>query len=468
MSALVFDCLGSHRACSLASFLDYREQEKNNVDLSSVNHTGLLLEYETLELRVHPAQVEISNDSDEHCTVVTIDSANRPGTLVEVVQHFTELALNVRSARISSDGGWFVDVFEVTECNGKKVQDVAKLRSIEQMLSVHANEDDIAPNGDETDDQHRVETTVFEFAGEDKPGLLAEVTELLSQNGCNVRSAAVWTYKGRVAFVLSVTESGLPIQDDHRLQRLRQLLLEMVDAAGHGIVNIKQVRGNIHHDRRLHQLMLQEEEKDWCASHPNLLPGLDGCMTSPSSPMSNQSTHRPFRQSSDISRASFGTSPTDSASSLHGIEETEHDDLRSPKFSAPDIDIQYDPTGYWLVDIRCKDRNKLLFDTVCTLADMNYDVYHATINSCDDMASQEFYIKPRYRSGAWDQVMAEKLADMLEASITRRFPKGLKVHVHSIDRFGCLASFTSMLKDAGLAITRAKVRSLCHTSSCHW
>jgi hypothetical protein len=72
---------------------------------------------------------------------------------------------------------------------------------------------------------------------------------------------------------------------------------------------------------------------------------------------------------------------------------------RSPKFSAPDIDIQYDPTGYWLVDIRCKDRNKLLFDTVCTLADMNYDVYHATINSCDDMASQEFYIKPRYRSG---------------------------------------------------------------------
>jgi hypothetical protein len=140
MSALVFDCLGSHRACSLASFLDYREQEKNNVDLSSVNHTGLLLEYETLELRVHPAQVEISNDSDEHCTVVTIDSANRPGTLVEVsvfrfptlfyvcrfnsplnrlmsqsldglqvVQHFTELGLNVRSARISSDGGWFVD-----------------------------------------------------------------------------------------------------------------------------------------------------------------------------------------------------------------------------------------------------------------------------------------------------------------------------------------------------------------------
>jgi hypothetical protein len=44
---------------------------------------------------------------------------------------------------------------------------------------------------DETDEHHRVETTVFELAGEDKPGLLAEVTRLLTSNGCNVRSAAV-------------------------------------------------------------------------------------------------------------------------------------------------------------------------------------------------------------------------------------------------------------------------------------
>ena len=52
--------------------------------------------------------------------------------------------------------------------------------------------------------------------------------------------------------------------------------------------------------------------------------------------------------------------------------------------------------GYWLVTIRCKDRNKLLFDTVCTLADMDYDVYHATIDSQEGIAHQEYYIKPRY------------------------------------------------------------------------
>ena len=49
--------------------------------------------------------------------------------------------------------------------------------------------------------------------------------------------------------------------------------------------------------------------------------------------------------------------------------------------------------GYWLVAITCKDRNKLLFDTVCTLADMQYDVFHATIDSQDGVAMQEYWIK---------------------------------------------------------------------------
>ena len=135
---------------------------------------------------------------------------------------------------------------------------------------------------------NRVETTVFELAGPDRAGLLAEVTHLLTHNGCNVRSAAVsqgsldagapfcrkaavqaaagvwtacsgvrgsealpgcrlplcthpshcpppppthpptlqvWTYRGRVAFVLSVTEKGMPVVDGIKLQRLRQLVL---------------------------------------------------------------------------------------------------------------------------------------------------------------------------------------------------------------------------------------------------
>ena len=119
---------------------------------------------------------------------------------------------------------------------------------------------------------------MFELAGEDCAGLLADVTHLLTTNGCNVRSAAVrrpaaqaapfctragwsssvsagcwilnpsllgaqvWTYHGRVAFVLSVTEKGQPIADSVKLQRLRQILFSLMDHNGEGIVNIKRVR----------------------------------------------------------------------------------------------------------------------------------------------------------------------------------------------------------------------------------
>ena len=35
--------------------------------------------------------------------------------------------------------------------------------------------------------------------------------------------------------------------------------------------------------------------------------------------------------------------------------------------------------GYTVVNLRCPDRPKLLFDTVCTLTDMQYVVYHGTV-----------------------------------------------------------------------------------------
>lgn len=97
------------------------------------------------------------------------------------------------------------------------------------------------------------------------------------------------------------------------------------------------------------------------------------------------------------------------------------------------------------------------YEQVCTLADMDYDVFHGTINAhSDGSATQEYYVKPRW-GRPWDARAANKLAAMLEASIQRRFPKGLKLHVHSVDRFGSLATLTAVLRDAGLTINRAKV-----------
>ena len=74
-----------HKSPSLIAFSDYRESEAHNDLQTSVSNSGELLEYETLELRVHPPNIDIDNEYDPSCTLITVDSANRPGTLVEVL-----------------------------------------------------------------------------------------------------------------------------------------------------------------------------------------------------------------------------------------------------------------------------------------------------------------------------------------------------------------------------------------------
>jgi hypothetical protein len=69
---------------------------------------------------------------------------------------------------------------------------------------------------------------------------------------------------------------------------------------------------------------------------------------------------------------------------------------RSPKHSEPEVEVHDCPQrGYWLVSIAARDRNKLLFDTVCTMSDMRYDVYHGTVDSEAEVAQQLFYVRPR-------------------------------------------------------------------------
>jgi UTP:GlnB (protein PII) uridylyltransferase len=82
-----------------------RVSERSQTHLCGTSSSGELVDYETLALRLNPPAVEICNVSDPERTLITIASANRAGTLVEVVQGLTELGLDVHRARISSDGG---------------------------------------------------------------------------------------------------------------------------------------------------------------------------------------------------------------------------------------------------------------------------------------------------------------------------------------------------------------------------
>ena len=65
---------------------EWQEKEKQSLNCA-VDEEGCLLDNLTLELRVHPPEVHIDNAGDSNSTLVTIDSANRPGSLVFVSIH---------------------------------------------------------------------------------------------------------------------------------------------------------------------------------------------------------------------------------------------------------------------------------------------------------------------------------------------------------------------------------------------
>ena len=84
---------------SLQHIQSYRDSEASAGQLATRN--GVLIEYETLELRCNPPQITIANDSKEDVTVVTMDSANRPGTLVEVRKRDRSLQLGTQKSELA-------------------------------------------------------------------------------------------------------------------------------------------------------------------------------------------------------------------------------------------------------------------------------------------------------------------------------------------------------------------------------
>lgn len=87
--------------------------------------------------------------------------------------------------------------------------------------------------------------------------------------------------------------------------------------------------------------------------------------------------------------------------------------------------------------------------------DLDFDVYHASVCDADNnIAFQDFYVRPRFGDSKLTDEKAAKLEFMLHASIGRRFPRGLKVHVLTMDQLGLLAKLTALFRDAMMSVTR--------------
>ncbi|CAN1295119.1 ACT domain-containing protein ACR4 [Linum perenne] len=333
-------------------------------------------EFEKLLIRMNPPRVTVDNSSSRKTTLIKVDSANKHGSLLEVVQVLTDLDLIIRRAYISSDGEWFMDVFHVTDQKGNKLSEDDVADRIQQVNRSAAME-----KGNQCS-----ENTTIELTGRDRPGLLSEVFAVLADLKCNVAAAEVWTHNSRMASVVYISDeaTGAPIDDPERLGKIKQLLLYVLKGdRDRRSANTAVSVGSTHKERRLHQMMYADRDYD------------------------------------DLE------------------EEFESSSGRGKRVVNVENCLE---KGYTVVNLRCPDRPKLIFDTVCTLTDMQYVVYHGTIIAEGPDAYQR-----------------QRVINCLEAAIKRRTSEGIRLELCCEDRVGLLSDVTRIFRENGLSVSRAEV-----------
>ncbi|KAL6525018.1 Arsenical-resistance protein 3 [Orobanche minor] len=367
-------------------------------------------EYETLSIRMNPPQVSVDNSSCKDRTLVKVDSMNKPGILLEVVQILTDLDLIITKAYISSDGGWFMDVFHVTDQQGQKIRDRRTIEHIEKALGPKGSTSDIlkTPPGKRVGVNSVGEYTAIELIGRDRPGLLSEISAILASLHINVAAAEVWTHNRRIACVLYVNDdtTNRAVDDASRLSAMEEQLKNILRGRGGDDESAARTSfsvGSTHVDRRLHQLLFADRDYE-------------------------------------------------------GADWADHEMDRSIK---PKVTIERcEEKDYSVVTVRCKDRSKLMFDIVCTLTDMEYVVFHATVSSEGPYASQEYYIRHMDGCTLETEAEKEKVIKCLEAAIRRRVSEGLSLELCAKDRVGLLSEVTRILRENGLSVTRAGVTTV--------
>ncbi|CAL9190513.1 ACT domain-containing protein ACR6-like isoform X1 [Musa acuminata AAA Group] len=357
-------------------------------------------EFAKLIRRMNPPRVVIDNDSCGDATVIRVDSVNKHGILLEVVQVLTDLDLVIRKAYISSDGSWFMDVFNVTDCDGNKLWDEEIISYIKKSLESEAclfpklqNSVGIMPS---------TEDTLIEITGSDRPGLLSEICAVLATQMSHVVKAELWTHNNRVAAVLHVTHESTEgaIEDPQQLSTLKELLCNVLRGDHDPRMGTMTVSmGLTHTERRLHQMMFHDRD----------------------------------------------------------YERVEVKEAVGNK-SRPQVTVMdCSDKDYTVVILRSKDRPKLLFDTICTLTDMQYVVFHGTASAGKEEAYQEYYIRHVDGLPISSEGEQQHLIRCLEAAVERRASDGLELELKTEDEVGSLSEITRVFRENGLTIRRAEI-----------
>ncbi|KAK1367289.1 ACT domain-containing protein ACR8-like [Heracleum sosnowskyi] len=246
--------------------------------------------------------------------------------------------------------------------------------------------------------------TTLELTGTDRVGLLTEVFEVLSDLQVNVVESKVWTHNGRIASLVYVKDcdSGFPIQDEVKIDMIETQLRNVLK----GDTDIRSVKTLVslkvtHTERRLHQMMFADRDYE----------------------------QKPIIRTN---------------------------------WDSPIVLIQNClERGYSGINVYCEDRARLLFDVVCTLTDMDYVVFHATLKTKGDRAHMEFFV--RHKNGLPISSQAEKqfVSVCLHAAIERRAFEGVRLELCAEDRPGLLAKVMRTFREYSLNVVRAEISTTC-------
>ncbi|XP_027361501.1 ACT domain-containing protein ACR8-like [Abrus precatorius] len=250
--------------------------------------------------------------------------------------------------------------------------------------------------------------TVLELTGTDRVGLLSEVFAVLADLQCDVVEAKVWTHNGRIASLIYVKDcnSGSSIEDSQKINKIEVRLRNVLK----GDNDIRSAKTSVsmavmHTERRLHQMMFADRDYE-----------------------------------------------------------------RTPilKFTSdnPSVTVQnWAERSYSVVNVQCKDRMKLLFDVVCNLTDMEYVVFHATINTNGDRAYLEFYIRHKDGTPISSEPERQRVIQCLKAAVERRASEGVRLELCTEDRQGLLAEVMRTFRENGLNVTRAEISTVGNTAT---
>ncbi|KAG6483172.1 hypothetical protein ZIOFF_059812 [Zingiber officinale] len=312
-------------------------------------------------------------------------------------------------------------VFYVVDQEGNKISDRGFECVLAERILKSLEEGELHRRPASVDVQGAGKLTSIELVGLDRPGLLSEISAVLTDLQCNIVAADLQTHNSKVASVIHVTDAatGGPVAESDRLSKIRHLLGSVL--RGSARTTSASSSTPTSDERRMLQLMLHDD---------------------------------------------------DGASGIEG----------DPEPSPVTVTVEdYVGKEFTVVNVRCKNLPDLIFHTVCTLTHMQFVVFHGAVVAEGPEAhqagnstfrihlpkfaqfinlgifvTQEYYIRKENGIPFISEEERIQLANCLEAAIERGDTKGMRLELCCDDRPGLLSDVTRVFRENGLSVLRAQ------------